>query len=131
MKEGKGETAWVLMELSAEAWEAERGRGALRPTAVWQGLPVGALTTSYHSGNMRESPPHLTFTSFMSDPLRTRGKVLFPSPIFRLGKFPCGLLQTQQPWEAGGGSGRGRRRRQWEGEDGEAGGGWYHHLGGS
>lgn len=55
--------------------------GGLRPTAVWQGLPVGALTTtSSHSGSMSESPPYLTFISFISDPLRPRDKVLFPPP---------------------------------------------------
>lgn len=55
--------------------------------------------------------PHLTFISSISDPLRPRDKVLFSSPTSLLGKFPCGLLRTQQHWEAGGGR--------------------YHHLGGS
>jgi hypothetical protein len=55
--------------------------------------------------------PHLTFISSISDPLRPRDKVLFSSPTSLLGKFPCGLLQTQQHWEAGGGG--------------------YHHLRGS
>lgn len=42
----------------------------------------------------RTTPPHLTFISFISDPLRPRDKVLFPSPTSMLGKFPCGLLRT-------------------------------------
>lgn len=77
------------MELSAEAWEAWRGWGAVRPTAAWQGLPVGALTTSCHpGGSLREHhPPHLPF---ISDLQRPRDKVLFPSPTSMLGKFPVG-----------------------------------------
>lgn len=89
MKDGKGEPARVLIELSAEAWEAWRGQGALRPTAARQGLPVGALTTSCHSWSMRESPPpHLTFISFISDPLEAQRQGVIPFPHFYAGKVP-------------------------------------------
>lgn len=114
MKEGKGETAWVLMELSAEAWEARRGWGALRPTAAWQGLPGGG---SHHFlplwEHERITPsPHLYFLYVRSSEGQRQGVI--PIPHLYAGKVPSWAspdTTTLGGWgrlgEAGGGGGWG------------------------
>lgn len=59
--------------------------GAVRPTAARQGLPVGALTTSCHSGSLRASPPQAHLY------LRSSGgqrQGVSPLPHLHAGKVP-------------------------------------------
>lgn len=86
MKEGKGETAWVLMEL-CEAW---RGWGAVRPTAVWQGLPVGGshhfLPLWEHERITPHTHTHLYFLYLRSSEAQRQG--VTPFPHLYAGKVP-------------------------------------------
>lgn len=62
------------------------------PTAVWQGLPVGALTMSCRSLREHERitpSPHLYFLPLRSSEAQRQGVIPFP-PTSMLGKFPCG-----------------------------------------
>lgn len=86
MKASKGETAWLLMELSAEAWEARMG--CPQTYSCVAGAPSGG---SHHFLPLWEHKsitpsPHLYLRSSEAQ----RRGFFSPPPTSILGKFPCG-----------------------------------------